>query len=361
MTPTIEDAPIGEHRAMMLGSDRIALCGVTVTRVARLSVRLVAAILVAAVLASAPAQAKLVVVDVDTGKRTQISTAAPSEGWASLRWAADGSALIGVANDELDLSIRRYPVTGGRAKVLRTLPDAFDAVLNRDGTKVAALYDTGVGGSGGVLVRDVATGRTSAQLPQSAEGDELYENGLNLTWAPDSSRVAYHAHERRGETVRIADARSGRVVRRLDARTGIYETVFSPDGDRLLYTGGTYGKLTVIDIASGASRRIASTALAPAWAPAGNRIAFSAEKSVAVTGEDQQVASTTPIASTADTLLWSPDGRRLALIMHDEGGDYHNATLAVLVPGAKPRVLLAGTGIWTLTWSADGSRLAYSA
>ena len=215
--------------------------------------------LVAAVLLAAPADAKVVVVDIDTGKRTQISKEEPSEGWASLRWSADGSAVIGVANDELDLSIRRYPVAGGRATTLRNLPDAFDAVLNPDGTKVAVLYDAGVGGAGGVLVRDVATGRTSAKLPQSAEGDELYENGLNLAWAPDSSRVAYHAHERRGETVRIADARSGRVLRRLDARKGIYETVFSPAGDRLLYTSGTYSKLTVIDIDSGSSRRLAAT------------------------------------------------------------------------------------------------------
>ena len=320
-----------------------------------------APVFVAALLLAAPANAKLVVVDVESGKRTQISKAEPSEGWASLRWSSDGSALIGVANDELDLSIRRYPAAGGRAKILRKLPEAFDAVLSPDGTKVAALYDSGVGGTGGVLVRDVATGRISAKLPQTAEGDELYENGLDLTWAPDSSRIAYHAHERRGETVRIADPRSGRVLRRLNARKGIYETVFSPAADRLLYTSGTYDKLTVIDIASRASRRLAPTAGSPAWAPAGNRIAFTADHGVAVTGEDQHVASTTPTDPPTETLLWSPDGRRLALILRDEGGDYGKATLAILVPGGKPRVLIAGTGIWTLTWSPDGRRLAYSA
>ena len=61
----------------------------------------------------------------------------PSEGWTSLRWTADGSALIGVANQELDLSIRHYPVGGGHVRLVRRLPEAMDAVLNRDGTSVA--------------------------------------------------------------------------------------------------------------------------------------------------------------------------------------------------------------------------------
>ena len=81
---------------------------------------------------------------------------------------------------------------------------------------------------------------------------------------------------------------------------------------------------------------------------------------MAVTGEDQRVASTTPTDPPADTVLWSPDGQRLAVILRDVG-DYRKATLAILIPGGKPRVLIGGTGIWTLTWSPDGRRLAYTA
>jgi WD40 repeat protein len=239
----------------------------------------VAAVLVVAALHPAAAHAALTVLDVDTGKRTTLVAREPSEGWTSLRWTADGSALIGVANQELDLSVRRYPVDGGHARLVRKLPEAIDAVLNRDGTNVAALYDHGLDGTGGVIVRDVASGRPHAKLPQSAEGDELYENALELTWSPDGRRVAYHAYERSGETVRIANARTGRVLRRLKAAGGIYLVDFSPAGDRVLYTSGTFSTLNVLDISSGASRRIAATAVTAAWAPAGERIAASTAKS----------------------------------------------------------------------------------
>ena len=323
---------------------------------------LVVAVLIVAALCPAPARAALTVLDVGTGKRTTLMADEPSDGWTSLRWTADGSALIGVASQELDLSIRRYPVGGGHARLVRRLPEAMDAVLNRDGTSVAALYDHGLRGTGGVIVRDVASGRPHARLPQTAEGDELYESALELTWSPDGRRVAYHAYERGGETVRIANARTGRVLRRLDASRGIYPANFSPAGDRLLYTSGTYSTLHVLDIWSGAGQRIAGAAVAAAWAPAGERIAASTGDAVTITGEDQRIVSSTPTDPMADTLLWSPDGTTLALVLRDPAADDRKTTLAVMTPGSTPRVLVASsrTGFWNLQWSPDGKRLAYT-
>jgi hypothetical protein len=263
-----------------------------------------------------PAGAALTVMDVGTGKRSTIARS-PSDGWTSLRWTADGSALIGIANDSLRLTVRRYPLSGGRARLLRRLPDAFDAVLNHDATMVGALYDHGPGRTGGVIVRDVASGRTRAKLPQSAEGDELYESGLELAWSRDGARVAYHAHERRGLTLRIADARSGRVIRRLDAKRigGLSPAAFSPAGDRLVYATGTNGRLNVLDIATGATHRLGATAITAAWAPAGDRIAASTQDGVSVSGEDQRFGATTNTDDPVDTLSWSPDGTALALVL----------------------------------------------
>ncbi len=113
------------------------------------------------------------------------------------------------------------------------------------------------------------------RLPQSAEGDELYEAGLQLAWSRDGARVAYGAFERRGETLRIADARTGRVLRRVDAGqiSSVSPEAFSPAGDRLVYTSGSSGRLTVLDIASGATRRLGVAGIDAAWAPTGERIA----------------------------------------------------------------------------------------
>ena len=312
-------------------------------------------------LSASPAGAALTIVDVGTGKRSTIARS-PSDGWTSLRWTADGSALIGVENRGLSLSVRRYPVGGGRARLLRRLPEAFDAVLNHDGTLVAALYDHGLGGTGGVIVRNVASGRTRAKLPQSAEGDELYESSLELTWSPDDARVAYYAYERRGLTLRIADARSGRVLRRIDAKRigGVPTEAFSPAGDRLVYATGSNGRLNVLDIATGATHRLGATASTAAWAPADDRIAASTNDGVAVSGSDQRFGATTSTDDPVVALSWSPDGSALAIVLRNFDAD-SQAALAIMPAGGVPRIVVpyGDAGFWNLQWSPDGRRLAY--
>ena len=324
-----------------------------------LSIASAAALVV--LLHASPADAALTVVDVGTGKRSTIA-GSPSDGWTSLRWTADGAALIGVANKGLRLAVRRYPLSGGRARLLRRLPDAFDAVLNHDGTMVGALYDHGLGGTGGVIVRDVASGRTRAKLPQSAEGDELYESSLELAWSPDGARVAYYAHERRGLTLRIADARSGRVLRRLDAKRigGVSPEAFSPAGDRLVYATGSSGRLNVLDIATGANHRLGATAITAAWAPAGERIAASTGDGITVSREDQRFGATTRTDEPVDTVAWSPDGTALALVLRDFDADSKTA-LAIMPADGAPRIVVPSgdAGFWNLQWSPDGRRLAY--
>lgn len=316
---------------------------------------------VAALLVAAPAEAALTILDVDTGKRT---TVAPdvTEGWTSISWTPDGSALIAVENDDLDLSVRRYPVTGsgGKGRLLRRLPEALDAVLSPDGRSVAALYDHGLKGTGGVIVRDIASGSAGAKLPQTAEGDDLYESSLQLAWSRDGKRVTYEAFEgRRGETLRVADARTGRVLRRLGPKHhgSVSGEPFSPTGDRLVYTTGSRDRLMVLDIASGATRRLAGVGIWATWAPVGERIAASTWDEVTVSGEDQRFGRPTALGERVEGLLWSPDGSRLAIPL---SRDFKSA-LAVLAPGGTPRILVpfSDKGTWGLTWSPDGRRLAY--
>ncbi|MDA0170928.1 hypothetical protein OJ998_17630 [Solirubrobacter taibaiensis] len=322
--------------------------------------------LAAALLTPAPADASLKVVDVETGKRTIITRDAPPEGFTSMRWTPDGSALIAVANKAPgDLAVRRYPAAGGPAKPVRRLREALDAVLSPDRTRVAALYDYGQGlrgGTGGVVIRDLGTNRTLGKLPQSAEGDDLYESFLDLAWSRDGARVAYSARERRGQTLRIAEARTGRVLRRVDAGriSGVAAEAFSPAGDQLIYVSGSAGQLHALDIASGTSRRLGARGLFEAWAPAGNRIALSTGEGIMVSGEDQRFGPLVETAETASGVSWSPDGTQLAFVMR--GHDWDDPTaLAVMTPGSAPRILIpfGKSAIYGLEWSPDGTRLAY--
>jgi WD40 repeat protein len=326
-----------------------------------LAVRFLVAAALAMLLPAAPAGAALTILDVETGKRSRVARG-PQDAWTSVRWTVDGSALIAVARERTGLAVRRYRLTGGGGRRLRRLPDALDAVLSRDGTMVGALYDTGLRGTGGVIVRDVASGRALARLPQSAEGDELYENGLELAWSRDGSRVAYGAHERRGRTLRIADARTGHVQRRLDAKriSGLSLEAFSPTGEQLVYASGNNGRLTVLDVASGATRRLGATGIEVAWAPAGQRIATGSGDGVTVSGEDQRFGAMTPTDGAVVGLRWSPNGTALALVLY-RISDYKVA-LAVMEPDGAPRILVpySDRGFGGLQWSPDGRRLAYT-
>src|SRR4051812_21408860 len=127
-----------------------------------------------------------------------------SDGWTSVRW--HGSALIGVIGGK----VRRYPLHG-RPKTLSDLGDPVDASLSPDGSLVASLDEKGV------TIREVASGKRRAAMKQTAEGDDLYENGLDLAWARDGSRVAFLGQEKRGQTLRVLDTRSGKLLRRLAA------------------------------------------------------------------------------------------------------------------------------------------------
>jgi dipeptidyl aminopeptidase/acylaminoacyl peptidase len=320
--------------------------------------------------ASAPAAARpsLGVIDVATGHRTVLARGAEnSEGWSSVRWTPDGSAIVALRLERRGLVVRRYATAGG-ARRLRDLGDALDGVLSWDGALVAALYDGGQGlrgGRGGVVVRDVATGRVRLRLPQSAEGDDLYENGLEVAWSRDSARLAYIAYEGSRRTLRIADPRSGRVLRRLDAsRIYLGPETFSPAGDRMAYGFGNNGRLTLLDVATGAVRRFGETGVFDvAWAPAGERLAASVSAGVIVSDEQQRFGLPQPAGDSVAVLRWSPDGTMVGVLIQNQ--DDYRTELAVMPVAPSPGALRVvvpyrDSGIGPFQWSPDGRRIAYA-
>jgi dipeptidyl aminopeptidase/acylaminoacyl peptidase len=198
-------------------------------------------------------------------------------------------------------------------------------------------------------------------MPQSAEGDDLYEDDLQLAWSHDGRRVAYLSRERHGRTLRIVEARSGRVLRRLAAPTiyAIGADAFSPSGDRLAYASGVYGYPTILDIATGRTRRSTGVStLAAAWSPTDDRIAVGSGGGVRVGDASASFGPVRKVGGVED-LRWSPDGTALALLLVHDATDYKSA-LAVLPPEGAPRMLLpyADAGVSSPQWSPDGTKLA---
>jgi dipeptidyl aminopeptidase/acylaminoacyl peptidase len=278
-------------------------------------------LLCCALLLAAPASAlaatrpELGVVDVADGQRVAIAHA--RSGWSSVRWTPDGSAIAAVTGAPGKLEVRRYAPAGG-SRGVRHLGGALEAALSWDGSLVAERH------SDRLLVREVATGRVRLRLPQYPEDGPPHGGGLEVAWSRDGGRLAYVAQERRGRTLRVADLRSGTVVRRVGA-DGVYgfdSDAFSPAGDRLAYPGAN-SRLTLLDVASGAVRRIGKARVrAVAWAPAGEQLAISTQDGV-FAGDELAVAPVLPGPGPTRIVVpdrfprlaefaWSPDGRRIA-------------------------------------------------
>ncbi len=106
---------------------------------------------------------------------------------------------------------------------------------------VGGLYDHGLGGTGGVIVRNVASGRTRARLPQSADGDSGANHRLGATavtaaWAPAGDRIVLRDFDADSKAA-LAIMPAGGLPRIVvpAGNAGFWNVQWSPDGRRLAY------------------------------------------------------------------------------------------------------------------------------
>ncbi len=84
------------------------------------------------------------------------------------------------------------------------------------------------------------------------EGLHLYRGGLS--WSPDDKYITFAAKSRGEDVLMILNARDGKVYKRLKFNlNGIYSPKFSPDGDKIVFSGLKDGYLDIyiLDMKSG--------------------------------------------------------------------------------------------------------------
>ena len=229
-------------------------------------------------------------------------------------------------------------------------------------------------------------------------------------WAPDSTRIAYLAADRRGKNqVWVTPATGGKPAQSTASEHGVVAFLWSPDGSRLLYAASepkpseqlarekewgvvispeeewsARAGLWLLELKSKKHRRVAAGILlseSPRWSPDGRFVAF-----LLSAGERQPAALyiapadgsapprlASPPGALVHSFAWSPDGKTIGCVLsREESPAYVNyfkrqiyfalSRVWLLDPASgRSRFLLSDEypGLSTLLWSRDGRKLAF--
>jgi Tol biopolymer transport system component len=197
-------------------------------------------------------------------------------------------------------------------------------VWSPDGLLLAYVdRDTSSSSMDSSLLRVVDVGRGS---------DHTFVTNANsdsqLSWAPDSRRIAFVRNVGLGYDIFFADLSGGSVHNLTNDMTSNRMPAWSPDGARIAYVQGYLGDIWIMDIDSGYVRNLTadpSADSAPAWSPDGTHLAFISNRSgkhelyvMNATGEHVRrltggtVARVSPMVGPG--IAWSPDGREIAFV-----------------------------------------------
>lgn len=244
---------------------------------------------------------------------------------------------------------------GSRKRLIANRSDMSNAPVapSPDGRRIAFSAGSEFQGSGSVAVV-TTTGRQLYRL----------SNAWYPTWSPDGARLAFLSdlspEFRVGAesiTVASADGSSRRTVIR-DASGFRFKPVWAPRGSlvavpRYINTGFV---IDVLDVDTGATRRISEDGYHPAWSPDGRKLAFRGLLGVEVTALSDPRPRLVLRDGVARVLhpSWSPNGRWIACVTR-------RSLLVVRATGGRARVLARNVreGAGPPQWSTDSRTIFY--
>ena len=120
---------------------------------------------------------------------------------------------------------------------------------------------------------------------RSGKMQEFHYYRANLSWFPDSRRVAFAAKEASGDVIHILDTQKSKITSsiRIDDLNAIYEIDVSPDGSQILICGtqGLQSDIFIYELKSQKLEKITDDTYWDAqarWSPDGKSIVFASER-----------------------------------------------------------------------------------
>ena len=302
-----------------------------------------------------------------------------SLGWH--QWIRDNFRSVGGSGDLDSLAVRLTAHTSYLFN-LNLMPSVSPA-----GDRVAYLSNKHLYND--ILLKDLNHGGEEKVLlhgGRSGSFESLRFLDTQISWSSDGGYMALAGVSNGRDAICVIDAESGERVRELSPDMGgLISPSFSPDGDRIVFTGIRRGQsdLYVIDLDETRLVQLTNdiySDLQPRWSPDGESIAFATDRGVD-TDKDRllfgrleiavyelstgRIRVITSLGEECHNPIWSPDGGKIAFISPLEGSP--NISTADVESGRLERVtdLAAGVGGITpsspaFSWSHDGDSLVFS-
>jgi tricorn protease len=286
-------------------------------------------------------------------------------------WSADGSALYYVSDQGGAQNLWTKPLRGGEARRLTSFTDGrvLWPAIDPQGRDIVFERDFGI------WRYDVAANRAQP-VPITLRGASatatdqhmVITTGFQqLALSPDGKKLAFLA---RGEVFVARADSGGDALRVTHSPAAESELTWAPDSRRVAYASNRDGAwhLYVYDLAKNEETQLTrgdKSGVNPRWSPDGTQLAFlrdARELRVAdVATHNERLVATSifgrPPFLSERPIVWSPDGRYIGFL----GAGTKLMVNAYVVPaaGGTPTQVswLANTRANTLSWSADGTYL----
>jgi Tol biopolymer transport system component len=259
-------------------------------------------------------------------------------------------------------------IDGSERRVL--LPhdgQAVSPIWSRDGLHLAFWHRTATDRPWSLVVVDEHGGHRSVLAADVTlrEREEALNQPSNLSWSPDSRRIAFAADTPDGTAIHVADREAARSTGITDPALGGIDPAWSPDGSTIAFVSTATGTLHGVAPDGSDVRELADVrdvVLWPDWSGDGDLLAVSAVHEgqldiFTIAADGSAVTNISHDPSDEYSPSWSPDGTRLAWARAPADGSARAWIVVTDREGTRVVELRIAADLAPPVWSPDGTRL----
>ena len=238
-----------------------------------------------------------------------------------------------------------------------------------------------------VFVMDAVDGKDLEKIvdgQQTNNFEELHLLTPGIGWSPDGKRLAIATKAGERDAIMLVDVKSGEMEKLTFDLEGIFSVDWSPKGDRLAFVGNTaqQSDIYTYDLATRELINLTNDVYSdeqPCWSADGSTIFFSSDRASAegatadayvmllrhqldlfkIDVAGKSVTRLTDWMESGETSpVASPDGKKV-LFVSDHNG-INNIYELTIASGVIRPLTNSLSGVYQLSLSADGSKLAFS-